>query len=792
MLTAFVAIIKDSFRAAMASRVLYVLLAIITLVLLVLAPLHVRENLDWKLSARRHFQDEVGLALKLHSGSKAGAEPALKKLWEGMSTRTRETIARLATAEDPRDPELLNSPAGDGSPLPLQLQLANGIENDLNGMLASGDLYEEGLWGKRLGEEARGLVDGEAGKRTAIQQRRLNRLLITGVLTPELSGPGAMAMEIWYGPWNWEFLTSSVSRSQFHRGLAESVSYIVDKFVMSIGLFIAILVTSSLIPEMFEPGSLNLLLSKPVPRWLLLLGKFVGGSSFIALCALYLFLGIWLWMGLATGLWDRGLLWSIPLYVLVFAIYFSVSMLVGILYRSPIVSVILAVIFWGACFAIGATRGVFHVRVHNDRLIAATRVGELLLASDCKQRLMAWNPERREWEEAIGMNFAVPEQEVGIEFASFLARFGGSRIWGPVPDPEGSMQLVATPGNFDPEGRAGGPWELYGLESGQANTSRRLGILPSDTVAMVGGPDGPVLVSSSGQLLRWNAAELPEPDAAAGAAPQPAERLFVKAGPDKPEAVRNQKRVAANPGRSEILTLNRRTLTRLVREPAAEEYVQRGKLEIQAGSDDRSMAGWLETGGRRAVAAWGNGVIEIIDLDAMKSEQTLRPVQGVAIERLAVSGDGQSLVVLYRDGRLLHCAASGGWKADPVRIAGVREITGVDWDGQSRFLVSHGVDRVTAWNPVDGKAELIANPKRNWLRKLYDFAIQPFYRIAPKPGEFYKLVTHLSASAASRDDSTDWTQVEWQASPWAPLWSGLGFMAVMLGISCWLFSRGDY
>ena len=43
--------------------------------------------------------------------------------------------------------------------------------------------------------------------------------------------------------------------------------------------------------------------------------------------------GTWLWLGLALEIWDRAFLYSIPLYILVFAVYYSVSVFVGILYR---------------------------------------------------------------------------------------------------------------------------------------------------------------------------------------------------------------------------------------------------------------------------------------------------------------------------------------------------------------------------------------------------------------------------------------------------------------------------
>ena len=45
----YIAIIRDSFRAAFASRVLYVLLRVITVLLILVSPMHIRETLDWQL-----------------------------------------------------------------------------------------------------------------------------------------------------------------------------------------------------------------------------------------------------------------------------------------------------------------------------------------------------------------------------------------------------------------------------------------------------------------------------------------------------------------------------------------------------------------------------------------------------------------------------------------------------------------------------------------------------------------------------------------------------------------------
>ena len=45
----YLAIIKDSLREALASRVLWVVLVLITLLLMVLAPLSYREDLTWRM-----------------------------------------------------------------------------------------------------------------------------------------------------------------------------------------------------------------------------------------------------------------------------------------------------------------------------------------------------------------------------------------------------------------------------------------------------------------------------------------------------------------------------------------------------------------------------------------------------------------------------------------------------------------------------------------------------------------------------------------------------------------------
>src|SRR5678815_4045367 len=100
------------------------------------------------------------------------------------------------------------------------------------------------------------------------------------------------------------------------------------------------------------------LLSKPISRSLLFLTKFAGGCAFILLNAAYFIVGLWLILGLRFDLWSGRLLLSIPIFLFLFAIYYAVSSLAGVLWRNAVVSIVVTILFWAACFAVGTTKTV--------------------------------------------------------------------------------------------------------------------------------------------------------------------------------------------------------------------------------------------------------------------------------------------------------------------------------------------------------------------------------------------------------------------------------------------------
>ena len=67
------------------------------------------------------------------------------------------------------------------------------------------------------------------------------------------------------------------------------------------GLLLALIWTAGFLPDFLQPSSAAILLTKPMPRWGLLLGKFLGVIAFVTAQATLFFVGTWLALGLRTA-----------------------------------------------------------------------------------------------------------------------------------------------------------------------------------------------------------------------------------------------------------------------------------------------------------------------------------------------------------------------------------------------------------------------------------------------------------------------------------------------------------
>ena len=109
-------------------------------------------------------------------------------------------------------------------------------------------------------------------------------------------------------------------------------------FLYTFGMGLAVFASSGLVPSVLEPGRIELLLSKPVSRSHILLGRYLGNVLVISCNIAYLVLGVWTILGVKTGIWSPDFLIAIATTIFIFAVLLSVVVLVGVLFESAALS----------------------------------------------------------------------------------------------------------------------------------------------------------------------------------------------------------------------------------------------------------------------------------------------------------------------------------------------------------------------------------------------------------------------------------------------------------------------
>ncbi len=139
---------------------------------------------------------------------------------------------------------------------------------------------------------------------------------------------------------------------QVDGGEAIDVNQVVTKilggvaaFLFTAGLFLSVFASAGLIPTMFEPGRIELLLSKPITRTHLLLGRYLGTLAVIGSNMLYLVLGVWVVLGLKTRIWKPSFLLAAALAIFAFAVMLAVVTLVAVLSSSAVLATMVTYFF---------------------------------------------------------------------------------------------------------------------------------------------------------------------------------------------------------------------------------------------------------------------------------------------------------------------------------------------------------------------------------------------------------------------------------------------------------------
>ena len=256
----YLAIIKDSFRAALASRVLYVLLGLIVLFLLIIAPAHIRESLDTRIMRDRDLRDPSSLLQSLNEDRKEEDNLPAKRIWSQLSDDLKASIEKTTdenakdtaeddSAEDEKEEEgrKRRRPRRRGKgPSDLEsLGVITELVDELNGLIQDEDFYREDDWkGSNYGSEAMELI-ALGDRKTSQQSQRLNRILIAESFGSNIREGARTSLDFYYAIWRLDFLSSNTTRQQFASQVTSNLPYIFDKFVLSIGLLIACLLYTS-------------------------------------------------------------------------------------------------------------------------------------------------------------------------------------------------------------------------------------------------------------------------------------------------------------------------------------------------------------------------------------------------------------------------------------------------------------------------------------------------------------------------------------------------------------------
>ncbi len=294
------------------------------------------------------------------------------------------------------------------------------IATELNRVIDSKTLYApEAFPTADNRERLKPLIENGVESLDAAELEQLNRELLQIVFSRELVRP--RGERVWIGYAGFKLGEPlSISRRQ----IKQFVEPLLLGFLIKLGLgvvavFVALIVTSPIVPETFRSGSLHLLLSKPISRVWLYLFKLLGGCVFVLFNITYVLIGLYFIAGLRFDIWNEGLLYCIPLLLFVFIIFYSVSALVGLIWGNAIVCVVACIIFWMFCFAVGAIHDGMQQHVELlPQISRADKIGDKYWAVNQRGDVSVWNEKFAVWQPAL-------ENDVG----------GQARTFGPLYDP---------------------------------------------------------------------------------------------------------------------------------------------------------------------------------------------------------------------------------------------------------------------------------------------------------------------------------------------------------------------
>ncbi|KAA1260043.1 ABC-2 family transporter protein [Rubripirellula obstinata] len=780
------AIIADSFRSALSSRVLWIAMVAIWLFLILLSPFGYREDYTTEFR-NQDFHNGTRLKGMLASGL---VDPDVRE----------EPLGLIASAV-PEDLQRQLRLVGKGDEVRIRYSV---LTDALNGLIEDESWYNAQSWQSttRL-RELRELDEQDVEQLSDSLRKRRARLRIEAALPGVFEARASRSILLTYA--GLDFPTEvTVDKPQFKMLVNQFVLPLIINWLLGfILIFLGILVTASIIPDMLQPGSLHLLLSKPVSRTLLLLSKFVGGCAFVLLCVTQLVIGLYLIAGLRLDIWNLRLLWCIPVSVFLFSVFYSVSVLAGLRWRSPILAIGVTVIFGGICMLVGFIGGLSDGLVTGpDRLSHLAVAGDDIFATTKGGGMVRFDASQNQWSEiyesgpgnrdrvlaplAISSDQIITARVRGGRMNPFgsgapeLSLLSRKNDWSPEPSlrlPTGTTQLLA------PKKIAPANDSIFALNTSDLLTTTRSEIL---LAAGEQKEDAPTPESDASQNTPSWFSKL---NSLIGGKTKGFENITPERMP------LTQPRSVAVVNANTVVAISGGRLMRVEKAPTDRWTI--AKQRTLAG--DNSLDTLLAVTGDQLMLARPDEPLRIIDLESLQDLAELEmPTRSFATQLVGFSnanGDDTFLVVLS-DGTCRQV----NWKDDSkkrlndfARI-GPNEIETLSFDQPAnRLFFAHNVDQLDAIDVSTGDTVLSIRPSVTGWRQVDQLVVTPLRWLTPQTGDLGETIaTMISGKSAFSFSSGDGERETIRRKVAGPVISCTVFTTVMLMISCVYFATRDF
>ncbi len=821
----YLAILIDSFWEAVGNRVLWVLLIGWALVLAGLAP----------------FGYVTQRSFKLSSYDIDNFDKIKEKLVDGAKGKGNESVQAVASKLSPVFLEKLKPVAENGGENRGRRVRSADMAKELNAVIDAKDLYSaESFPSAEKRPKLKPLIEQGVDKLSEFEREELNRELLQLAFPLELTRP--RSEQLWIGYAGFKLGEPiNISRKQ----IKQFVEPLLLGFLIKLGLgvvavFVALIVTSPIVPETFRSGSLHLLLSKPISRIWLYMFKLLGGCIFVLFNITFVLIGLYLIAGIRFNIWNEGLLYCIPLLLFVFIIFYSVSALVGLVWGNSIVCVVSCIIFWLFCFAIGAIHD--GMQQHVELLPQISRVDKIdgkLMVVNQRGDFSLWNEKFTVWQPAIDNDFG-----------------GQARTFGPLYDPKRKQIVVKT-------------FFRNGPFAGLSARSRKISII------RLGEEPTQNASSESKQDEREKPAEASAVSIAAADIKSAEKDATTDDGEEQKETSRDPKSLSEARSTSywmgetgpeipqqliemaqvsgDLITVNRGGIFRLnwdkdvskggsssvlgmlrklipgteaFENVAPKDFVMSDNSSASATADGKGLI--IYNSGNVDILQYAKSRFEVTASTKIEGEGTepalviannnycivardslplivfdsqLEPVHAeVALpdknntrQLVWIPGINQAAIITHTGNWFKVDCESGTLSTIPSPFAG--KLTTMTWESQTQVLLGLKPNRVVDFDLSTNSVRQEFKPKMSTLEMVYNWGVNPLYQVNPKPSALDNAMNYLLSGNETQSMSlvtNDMKQAQAEIDVWRPIFTNLAFVGVMLLIGCVYVARKEF